>query len=131
MNKNSILEEMIFDEEEEFRNLVGKAKLIVKIRKSNGTPILLHRDKLTNEEQIACFLVGKYFAKEMKMTDNSEATVEEISGSLNLKKEVVRARSSDLVSKEIVLRTTRGKYEISLIKLENYLDNLLKKINGE
>lgn len=122
---------MIFDEEEEFRNLVGKAKLIVKIRKSNGTPILLHRDKLTNEEQIACFLVGKYFAKEMKMTDNSEATVEEISGSLNLKKEVVRARSSDLVSKEIVLRTTRGKYEISLIKLENYLDNLLKKINGE
>jgi len=131
LDKKSILNELIFDEEEEFKKLVGKAKLIVQIRKSSGTPIVLHKDKLTNEEQIACFVLGKYFAKEMEIAETSEVTVDEISEALNLSKEIVRARSSDLVSKEIISRAARGKYEISLIKLENYLDELLTKVNGD
>jgi hypothetical protein len=129
LDKKAILEDMVFDEEEEFKKLVDKAKLIVNIKKSNGTPILLHKDKLNKQEQIACFVFGKYFAHEMELTDTSEVTFDEISEALNISKEVVRARLSDLNSKEIVNHASRGKYEISFIKLDSYLDNLLTKIN--
>lgn len=128
LNKKEILKEMLFDEEEEFKKVVEKAKHIVNIRK-NGTPILLHKDKLTKEEQIACFVFGKYFAYEMELTDNSKVTVDEIVEGLNIDNKIVRARLSDLSSKDIIIRPERGKYEISFIKLQDYLDNLLNKIN--
>lgn len=131
LDKKSILEEMIFDEEEEYKKLVAKAKLIVNIRKSNGSPILLHKDKLTKEEQIACFAFGKYFAKEMELVDTSVVTFDEISDGLGISKDVIRARLSDLSSKEIVFHVERGKYEISLINLEIYLDRILTKINKD
>ncbi len=90
---------------------------------------MLHKDKLTKEEQIGCFVLGKYFAKEMELADTSEVTVDEVSEGLGISKDMVRARLSDLASKEIVDRPGRGKYEISFFKIEEYLDNLVTKID--
>lgn len=131
LDKKSILEEMVFDEEEEFIKLVDKAKIVVKIRKSDSKPIVLYSDKLTAGEQIACFILGKFFAKEMELTDTPVTTIDEISNSLKIDKNVVRARLSELIEKNIVERLDRGKFQISFVKLENFLDNLIDKINNE
>ncbi|MBW4258148.1 hypothetical protein [Methanobacterium subterraneum] len=130
-DKKAILEELVFDEEEEFNKLVKKAKLLVKIKKSDGQPKLLHKTKLTVEEQIGCFILGKYFAKEMELVDSAQVDIDDISGGLGVSKGIARARLSDLASKEIIDRPTRGKYEISFFKLEEFLDNLLTKIKTE
>lgn len=131
LNRKAILEEMLYDEEEEFIKLAGKAKKVVNIKKSNGMPILLQKDRLTHEEQIGCFVLGKYYAKEMELTDTPITTIDEISEGLKLDKNIVRARLSNLSTKEIVERIDKGQFKISFIKLEEFLDGITTKIKTD
>jgi len=121
------LEKLIFNEKDEFKKLVDKSALLIKI-KNNGEPVVLHRDKLIDSEKISCYILGKYFSKELEFVDEPTATINEISRALNMDKKKVSARLSNLMDQEIVERSSRGKYKISFIMLENYLDEIINKI---
>ncbi len=129
MNKKEILNELIFDEEEEFKTLVNKAKRIINIRKSNGEIIIINKDKLNTKETIACFITGKYFSKEMGFIEDSKVSIEEISDSVDIDKSIVRARASDLKAEKIINSPERGFYEIELLNLNDYLQKIIDRLN--
>lgn len=130
MDKNEIFEEMIYDEDLEIKKLVSKAKKVVLIKKNTGKPILIHKNKLTNGENIGCFVLGHYFSKEAGFIDTEIVTVEDITSNLKIQGDVVRARLKDLKDKEIVECVSPGKYRISSVKLEEYLDKIIIKLNN-
>jgi hypothetical protein len=128
MDKKEILKAMIFDEDEEFRKLISKAKNIVKVKK-NGEPVILAvKGNLTKGEIIACYLLGKYFSKELGLSETVSATNEEISKATGIKKTVVGARLGDLKKDSLVEVVGRGEHKISFVNLEEFLDKILAKM---
>jgi len=124
------LEELIYDEEEEFERIVDKVKKVVRVRK-DGIPILVQKEKLTQAEQVACYLIGKYFAKILNLTEKESATVKEIANELKLDPRIVSARLKDLNDNGLVERVGRGEYKILTIKLEEFVDKILNKIENK
>jgi len=124
------LEELIYDEEEEFERIVDKVKKIVRVRK-DGRPILVQKEKLTKAEQVACYLIGKFFAKILNLTEKESATVKEIANELKLDPRIVSARLKDLTDGGLIERVGRGEYKILTIKLEEFVDKILDKIENK
>ena len=119
---------MIYDEEEEFERLVPKVKKIVKVKK-DGTPVIVCNKRILNQnEQIMCYLIGKFFAKKLELSETDSATNKELSQALKIKERVIAARLKDLRDEELVEQVTRGEHRISTVSLESFLDEILEKI---
>ena len=85
MEKNRILQALVINEEEEFKKIVEKAKRVIKIKTSGEPIILASKDKVTDAEYIVCYLLGKYFSKELGFVQSATATNAEIAKSLQQK----------------------------------------------
>ncbi len=121
-------EELIYDEEEEFERLVPKVKKIVKVKK-DGTPVIVCNKRiLSQNEQIMCYLIGKFFAKKLELTETDSAANKELSQALKIKERVIAARLKDLRDEELVEQVTRGEHRISTVNLESFLDKILEKV---
>ena len=128
MNKVSSLSELIYDEEEEFEKLVPKVKKIVRVKK-DGTPVIVcDRRKLSQSELIACYLIGKFFAKKLELTETDITTNKELAKALKMNERVVGARLKDLREEAVVEQVARGEHKISTVNLESFLDKLLEKV---
>lgn len=126
--KENPLSELLYDEEHEFEKLVPQVKQIVKIKK-DGTPVIVcDKRKLTQTELITCYLIGKFFAKKLKLTEKDSATNREISNYLKISLSIVSARVKDLRDNEILEQVTRGEHKVSTIHLESFLNKLLEKV---
>ncbi|MCX7998245.1 MAG: winged helix-turn-helix domain-containing protein [Leptospiraceae bacterium] len=119
---------MIYNEELEFEKLVPKVKRIVKIKKDGEPVIVCDTRKLSQNEQIVCYLIGKFFAKQLGLSKSDSASNREISETLGIKEKVVAARLKDLRDDGIVEQIVRGEHKISTVKLEEFLDRVLEKI---
>ncbi len=121
-------EELLYDEEEEFERLVPKVKKIVKVKK-DGTPVIVcNKRTLSQSEQIMCYLIGKFFAKKLELTETDSVTNKELSQALKIDERVVAARLKDLRDEDLVEQVTRGEHRISTVNLESFLDKILEKI---
>jgi len=121
-------EELIYDEEEEFERLVPKVKKIVKVKK-DGTPVIVcNKRMLSQNELIMCYLIGKFFAKKLELTETDSATNKELSQALKINERVIAARLKDLRDEDFVEQVTRGEHRISTVNLESFLDRILEKI---
>jgi|Deesub1362A_J573_1020465.scaffolds.fasta_scaffold01624_8 DNA-binding transcriptional ArsR family regulator len=126
--KKNLLSELIYDEVEEFENLVPKVKRVVKVKK-DGTPVIVcDRRRLSQSELITCYLIGKFFAKKLELTDTDTATNKELSKTLKMDERVVSARLKDLRDEGLVEQVARGEHKISTVNLESFLDKILEKI---
>jgi len=126
-DKISSLSELIYDEDEEFEKLVPKVKKIVRVKK-DGTPVIVcDRRKLSQGEMIACYLIGKFFAKKLELTETDTATNKELAKALKMNERVVGARLKDL-REGVVEQVARGEHKISTVNLESFLDKLLEKV---
>lgn len=122
------MKELIYDDEEEFEKLVPKVKKVVRVKK-DGTPIIVcDRRRLSQGELITCYLIGKFFAKKLELTETDTATNKELSRALKINERVVSARLKDLRDEEIVEQVARGEHKISTVNLESFLDKLLEKV---
>lgn len=127
-SKDNPLEELIYDDMEEFEKLVPKVKQIVRVKK-DGTPIIVcNRRKLSQSELIACYLIGKFFAKKLELTETDTATNKEITGTFRINERVVGARLKDLRDEGILEQVSRGEHKISTVGLEDFLNKLLEKV---
>ena len=124
-----ILKRLIYDEELEFEKLVPKVEKVVKVKKENGTPVIVcDEKKLSQKEKIMLYLIGKFFAKQLKLSETESATNKEIAKWLKLKENVVSARMSDLREEKLVEQVSKGEHKISTAKLDDFLDELLNKL---
>ena len=122
------IEELIYDEEEEFERLVPKVKKVVRVKR-NGTPVIVcDRSRLSQSDLIVCYLIGKFFAKKLELTETNTATNKELSEALRINEKVISARLKDLRDEGIVEWVARGEHKISTVNLESFLDKLLEKL---
>ncbi len=126
--KNSF-DDLIYDEEEEFEKLIPKVKRLVMVRK-DGRPIIICDGALSQAEQIACMYIGHFFAHLMGLSEKASAKNNDIVEELGISPNALTARLTELKKAKRITQVGRGEHVISTIRLENYLDNLIKKIEG-
>lgn len=129
--KEEILKELLIDEEAILKDLVNKAKNIFKIDKKSGRTILLiPKTRLTDRELIVLALMGRYFANKLNLFDSNSMTIENVAQELNMAKQSVSARMSDLKRERIVEMLARGEYKINYTEISRLLDEISEKVSG-
>lgn len=128
-NRKNPLDELIYDEEEEFEKFVPKVKRLVMVRK-DGRPIIICDGALSQAEQIACMYIGHFFAHLMGLSEKASAKNSVIAEELDISPNVLTARVNELKKAKVITQVARGEHVISTVRLEKYLDDLIKKIEG-
>ena len=129
LSEKEILEKLLIDEKETLRRLVEKSEKILRIDKKTGdTVIIAPRSKLTDRHLISIVLLGRYFSNKLNLAPSEVMTTDEIAQKLNIKKEVVSARLSDLKRERIVEMVSRAEYRISYANVETMLTEIREKI---
>ena len=128
MSKKDILKRLIYEEELEFENLVPKVEKLVKIKK-NGSPVIVcNENKLTQKEIMMLYIIGKFFAKQLGLSETESAFNKEIAEAYGLKDNVVGARITELKDDKYIEKISTGEHKVSTVKLEEFLDKLLAKL---
>lgn len=129
--KEEILKELLIDEESILKELVNKAKKIFKIDKKSGrTVLLVPKTRLSDRELIILTLTGRYFANKLNLFDSDSMTIGEIAQELNMAKESVSARTSELKRERAVEMVARGEYRINYTEISRLLDEISEKAGG-
>ena len=129
LSEKEILEKLLIDERETLKRLVEKSEKILRVDKKTGdTVIIAPRSKLTDRQLISIILLGRYFSNKLNLVPSEVMTIDEIAQKLNLDKDVVSARLSDLKRERIVEMVSRGEYRISYANADTMLDEISEKI---
>jgi len=129
LSEKEILEKLLIDERETLKRLVEKSEKILRVDKKTGdTVIIAPRSKLTDRQLISIILLGRYFSNKLNLVPSEVMTIDEIAQKLNLDKDVVSARLSDLKRERIVEMVSRGEYRISHANADTMLDEISEKI---
>lgn len=129
MSEKEILEKLLIDEKETLRRLVEKSEKILRIDKKTGDAVIIApRSKLTDRHLISIVLLGRYFSNKLDLASSEVMSTDEIAQKLNIKKEVVSARLSDLKRERIVEMISRAEYRISYANVETMLAEIREKI---
>ena len=129
LSEKEILEKLLIDERETLKRLVEKSEKILRVDKKTGdTVIIAPRSKLTDRQLISIILLGRYFSNKLNLVPSEVMTIDEIAQKLNIDKDVVSARLSDLKRERIVEMVSRGEYRISHANADTMLDEISEKI---
>jgi hypothetical protein len=126
LRDDTIIKELVYEDEVEFERLIPKVKKLVRVRK-NGSPVIFDSVRLTQDELIMAYLTGRFFAEKLGFVDKNTSTNKEISEALRLDEHILAARLSDLIKRGFIERSARGEHRIVLVNLEKFLDEFLKK----
>jgi hypothetical protein len=123
--KKEVLQEMLVDDEEIFEGVVKLAKEIFKLDKEGRIIFQVPCADLTQKEEIAMVLLGKYFASELEISESDIMTADDIAGSVEAEVPSVRARLNDLKGEQIVESPSRGQFRISILHVEKILKEII------
>jgi hypothetical protein len=123
------LEDLLIDKKEELENLIGKAKELIGIDKESGnTVIKVSKSRLLDRHLIGLYLIGKFFASELKKVDDSTMTPKELENVTGLVHGTITPRLTELKKEGFIRSPTRGKWEIVLPRVGVFLDEVIEKI---
>jgi len=125
MSKKEIFQEMLIEEESILEKVVDKAKRVFKIDKSGNVIFLVSRTKLTQRQEIAMQLLGRYIASELDIADSDIMTAHELAEIVEPDIPSVRARLNELKKERVVESPERGQFRISILGVEKILDEIL------
>jgi len=121
LSEKEILSSLLTDETETLNRLVAKAQRVFKINKKTGEILLLPpRSKLTDRQLIAVYLLGRYFASKLELTQADSLTFDDLRKLSNLEEGSITARLSDLRKEGLVESGERGIYRINYQSLESF-----------
>jgi len=86
-DEQEILKDILVDESDVVQNLasiIQKAKEIFVMEKDTGKVIFKNYSQLTHPQKICCILIGKYFAKRLKIKNDHTLSISEISNELDI-----------------------------------------------
>ncbi len=121
MSEKEILSPLLTDETETLNRLVAKAQRVFKINKKTGEILLLPpKSKLTDRQLIAVYLLGRYFASKLELTQADSLNFDDLRRLCNLEESSITARLSDLRKEGLVESGERGVYRINYQSLESF-----------
>lgn len=129
MTEKEFYKELLIDKSKRVETLVKKAKDILGIDKETGEPIILvSRARLRDEDYIALYMIGKFVASELGLSESPCVTYTEVANRTGIKREIVAARLSDLKKKGYVRSPRRGEHEIVFPRISDILDEVRQRV---
>lgn len=95
---------------------------------SEGKVDVSVKDKISNKEKIALYLIGKLYAKTAKLSETDAVGNEELMNELSMPDGSVRRTLKELRDEGTIIRTKEGNNVFHSIKL-NLIERILKSIN--
>jgi len=125
--KDIVKQKLLVTSEKIFEEIVNKASNFLIIDDNGSVHLKIPLTKLTQQQGIWLFLVGKYLAKMGKIIHDENASIAEIAHFLNSYEKRVRSRLSELKQAGLVEPTKRGYYRIVYARIPTLLDSLITK----
>jgi predicted Rossmann fold nucleotide-binding protein DprA/Smf involved in DNA uptake len=129
-NGKELLEKLLVDKTEMRKNLnelVDKSLKIFRIEKETGKILFQNFGKLSDPERILTFLIGKYFATELELLKENELSISQISKEIGRPLTALSGPIRELVKKGWVEKLPTRRYRIVYHRMDEILDNLIKK----
>lgn len=125
--KAKILDEMMTDYRSALEKNFQIAKQLIKISKEGKVEVFFS-EKLSTENKICLYLIGKAYTQEAELTDTNEASAKELMDDLGIIKGSFYPVIKRLRDKNKIDQIRRGKYTYFSIP-SNRIERILLKIN--
>lgn len=109
-----------------YQQLVDKAKKLFLIESETGKVIFQDYASLTDQERICSVLIGKYFASELGIIQDSSFSMSDISKEIGKPLTTISGRLTDLIKKGFVENLPNRRYRIVYPRISEILDSMLK-----
>lgn len=132
--KVKILRELVVDHADALERIFPLAKQFIRITKEGKIDVVV-KDKLTGQEKVSLYLIGKHYAKRAGLSDTEYVKNDELSCELGIKMNSLLPWLKFLRDRNIIVQDKQGGREvghaISLSAIERMLeaiDNKLKNL---
>jgi hypothetical protein len=125
--KEKIIREMTADYSDALEKNFNLAKQFIRITK-NGKVDILCKDKLTGQEQILIYLIGKLYAREAGLAPTGDASNKELMDEIGIPKGSLLPWLKELRDRKRIDQIKREKYKHHSISL-NFVDRTLHDID--
>ena len=123
LRKKFIVEENL--EAKKLAEYVERALPFCKISK-NGE-VIIEVEKATSTEKVKLALVAKMLASHIESNISSETNFDDLSKSLGIPRDQIKARLKELKDKKFALRVGEGKYKANPLEIGKFLSEMEKK----
>ena len=127
--KKRIIEEMTVD----YSNALGKnfdlAKQFIRITK-DGKVDILFKDKISGEDKILLYLIGKLYAKEVGFIATDDAGNKELMNEIGIPEGSLLPWLKNLRDKNKIKQIKKGRYTHHSISV-NLVERILKRVEGK
>ena len=128
--KEEILKELLLTEEDtlkKLKTLIDKTKALVKIDQKTNKIVISNKFSFSNPEKILLFLIGKYFSKELGVSDIEGMDIQELEKASGIKRTTLSRPIGGLSYSGYIGQDEEKKYFIHHYKIEETVHALHDK----
>lgn len=128
--KKEILKELLLTEEDtlkKLKNLIEKTKALMKIDQKTNKIVIFAEFSFSNPEKILLFLIGKYFSKELGLSEREGMDIQELEKESGIKKTTISKPLGGLSCSGYIGQDEQKKYFIHHYKIEETVCALHEK----
>jgi len=132
-NREEILKELLLSEEDTLKKLkmvIDKTKSLVKIDQKTKKILVSSEFGLSNPEKILLFLIGKYFSKELGVSEKESMDIQELEKESGIKKTTLSKPLGGLLYSGYIGQDNEKKYFVHHYKIEETVNSLYNKFIG-
>jgi len=128
--KELIREQLIIDEQSIISDILPKVRELIRLTKDGKPLIVADKSRIPKIYHVLLYLVGKKLAYLAELTDSPEASIKEISSTLDFPENYTRALLSELLSKGLIRRSERGLYVAETMRIREIVSMIESKLRG-
>jgi len=125
--KKRILEEMTVDYSNALEKNFNLAMQFIRTTKEGKIDVII-KDKITVEDQILIYLIGKLYAKEAELSETYEVENQELMDELGIPGNTIRPKLKKLRDNNKIKPVNKGKHIIQINVLERTLKSIEEKL---
>jgi len=129
-SKKEILKELLLTEEDtlkKLKNLTEKTKVLMKIDQKTNKIVISAELSFSNPEKILLFLIGKYFSKELGLSEREGMDIQELEKESGIKRTTISKPLGRLSCSGYIGQDEQKKYFIHHYKIEETVYALHEK----
>ncbi len=129
-DKKEILKELLLSEEDtkkKLKALIDKTKLLLKIDQKTKAIVISSEFDFLNPEKILLFLIGRYYSKELGMSENEKMDIQELEKESRIKKTTLSKPLGLLLHSGYIDQDNEKRYFVHHYKIEGITNSLHDK----
>ena len=129
-DKKEILKELLLSEEDtqkKLKALIDKTKHLLKIDQKTNAIVISSEFAFLNPEKILLFLIGRYYSKELGMSENERMDILELEKESRIKKTTLSKPLGGLLYSGYIGQDNEKRYFVHHYKIEEIINSLHDK----